>query len=174
MAGHITHVGEDRGRSTLHLHAEFPVDGPRNLGVSPVTIDRLVHEPGGTGELLKQSKGGDILPINLTATPNSEPHWAVFQSEQRLGAPRVRLALRQIEEKKLAINLTVTDASIPGAPQLCGADGTSGTDLVTRLLSIDDGAKPELQVPIVAHWNCTTDRNGKVTGLTIRQQTASR
>ncbi|MGD9511777.1 MAG: hypothetical protein AB7X49_24890, partial [Geminicoccaceae bacterium] len=74
----------------------------------------------------------------------------------------------------LAINLTVTDVSIPEAPQLCGADGTSGTDLVTRLLSIDDGVKPELQVPILAHWDCTTGPNGKVTGLTVRQQTASR
>ena len=50
VAGHVTRIGEDRGQSSLHMHAEFPVDGPRNLGAARVTIDRLLHEPGGTGE----------------------------------------------------------------------------------------------------------------------------
>ncbi|MGD9510076.1 MAG: hypothetical protein AB7X49_16155, partial [Geminicoccaceae bacterium] len=100
VAGHVTRIGEDRGRSTLHMHVEFPVDGPRDLGAARVTVDRLLHEPGGTGELLRQSKGGTLPPLSLAATPNSEPHWAVFQSERHLGQPRVRLALRQIEERK--------------------------------------------------------------------------
>jgi hypothetical protein len=83
--------------------------------------------------------------------------------------PRVGLALHKLDEGRLKVDLRISKASIPEPPQLCGGDVPT-TDVMTRLAAIDDGTNPPLTVPIVASWECGSDRHGEVRELVLRFQ----
>jgi hypothetical protein len=166
LSGRVDRIGDTRGRAAARLSAVLPIDTALDLGTTTVTIDRLAHELGGAKELLRDEHGDDILPLVLEADKHARADRAVFETD-RHARPRVRLALHKLDDNRLKVDLRVNNATIPEGPQLCAGDAPT-TDVMTRLASIDDGTNPPLTLPIVASWDCATDRRGAVRELVLR------
>jgi hypothetical protein len=78
--------------------------------------------------------------------------------------PKVRLALHRLRGDRLQVNLRARGITIPEAPELCDGDPAT-TTLMTRLVAIDDGVNPSLEVPITGTWQCLPDRDGDLRRL---------
>jgi hypothetical protein len=171
LSGRVDRIGDTRGRAAAQLSAVLPIDSALNLGTATVTIDRLAHELGGAGELLRDEHGDDILPLVLEADKHARSDRAVFETD-RHARPRVRLALHKLDDDRLKVDLQVRRATIPELPQLCSGDMPT-TDVMTRLASIDDGTTRRSRCPSwragtappigrarCASWSCASSADG--------------
>ena len=166
QSGSIPRVGDPGDTATMRLSAVVPFTGPVDLGAATVTIDRLAHELGGAGELIRDEDGANILPLALEAHSATRSGGAVFMTEPGV-RPEVRLALRPVRRDRLSLDLRVRKARIPQRPELCSGDPIT-TSLMARLASIDDGTNPPLEVAIEGTWVCHPDRAGDIRRLRTR------
>jgi hypothetical protein len=150
LSGSATKVGEGRaGRSTLKLKGKFNVSPPLALDLATVTIDGLLHEVEGAGELVSG------LPLVLTPRSGSEADEATYTNAPNT-PPTVRLDVRQRTGRPAEFSLKLENASIPQFPQHCALEEEPTTALALRF-TIDDGVNLPFVVEGLAEWECLGD-----------------
>jgi hypothetical protein len=137
----------------MRLSARVPLAQELDLAAVSVSVDRLLHEEGGAGEL-GHSLAGDAGAPPVHASRNS-PTRSVFRSFPG-DEPRVVVKLR-IRRGQLEADLDV-DRVTAHDPALCAGLAPS-TDLWT-LLTIDDGFNPPLPVQAIQAWECREKPDG--------------
>ncbi|MEM7227061.1 MAG: hypothetical protein AAF495_29100 [Pseudomonadota bacterium] len=165
VSGSAGEVGPGDRPTSLQLHATLSDIGPLDLGNAVVTLDRLLHEVGGKGELVTQESGAGLLPLTLAAAPGSNARFARFDTGPGT-TPRVRLNLRRRGSGEVDLFLQARGVALPEAPALCSGQPLT-TTLSTRLAEIDDGLNPVAQAAVTGTWECETDRSGAVRDLRV-------
>jgi hypothetical protein len=160
--GKVSRIGTDNG--SVKFSGRFSVPGPLDLSAASVTLQRVLHEFRGAGELLTDGSGSPIGPLTLVARRGSSTRSAIFESPvgQR---PAVRLELKKKGEE-LDVSLRVDRATIR-PPALCDGGDEPQTDLYNVGLSIDDGANPPVSLVPLHRWACRIDKTGAVTELKL-------
>jgi hypothetical protein len=149
--GLVPPPGKDAA-AQVRILVKFTTAAPANLGASTVTIDSLLNERGGAGELVKGTDGVNLLPMTLFARPGSTPTAAIFETPSR-AIPKVRLEVQTKGQNLFDWLLRVDRGTIPAFPELC----TGGSRLTTNLLTqftIDDGINPPVPISTVQPWRC--------------------
>jgi len=159
-----SHSKDARGVN-MHLSGVKRLSGPLNLRTATVSIDRLLLETGGAGELIRNANGDKNLPLILSSARKGWRNLAIFRSpaEQR---PAVNLVLVK-RNGWLWMHLHVK-SDFPLAPQLCNGNSHT-TTLETRITSIDDGVNPPFMWPVSAEWKCKFDSSGNPNRLLLRE-----
>jgi hypothetical protein len=147
LSGSATGVGEsEEDQATLTLKGKFNVSTPLALDQATVTVEALLHEVEGAGELLSG------LPLGLTAKPGSTADEATFRSEPHT-QPRVRLDIHQRANQPAEFKLKLEQGSIPQFPQHCAPEEDPTTALALRF-TIEDGVNLPLVVEGEVAWAC--------------------
>jgi hypothetical protein len=160
--GKVSRIGADKG--SVKFSGRFTVAGPLDLGAASVTLQRILHEIGGAGELLTDGSGNPIAPLTLVARRGSSSRSAIFETPagQR---PAVRLELKT-KRGDLELSLRVDRATIQ-APTLCDGADRPQTDLHNVGLTIDDGTNAPVSLAPLHRWACRADKTGAVTELKL-------
>lgn len=156
-AGTLPAPGQDGGAQVV-LQARFAFDGPINLAVSTVTINRLLDEPAGAGELTRGTDGADLLPIMLAPRRGGSRTDAIYETPSGV-IPKARVQVGNKGQGVFDVRLAVDRATIPEFPQLCAGD-TPGTTNLALNLAIDDGINPLAVVSTVGPWRCLDPAGG--------------
>jgi len=135
---HGVERGENRGG--LRITERFTLDGASDLSTSVVTIDRLLNEVGGAGELV------DGLPITLSASPSSNTNSAIYETPAGV-FPRLRMTIAKRGGNQFNFRLDGVDATID-SPLQCP------TTNLTTTFTIDDGINPPQAVTTERPWRC--------------------
>ena len=161
-SGDASNIGTP-AQGRLKLSAEIPLSAPLDLRTAVLTLDVLLQEIDGAGELVNDQIGADLSPLVLRAPRGSRATQAEFTTP-RGRVPQVNVRLRVEDDGVLDVLLLVDRASIE-SPGRCAGDF-----LTTRLqlkLRVDDGAHPPVALTNSQHWACETDHGGRVTGLHV-------
>lgn len=153
--GLVPSPGQDAG-AQVGLLVKFTFNGSLDLSASTVTIDNLLNEQGGAGELVKGINGVNLPPVILFARPGSTATGAIYETPSRT-IPKVRLEIRAKGEGLFDWRLRVDRATIP-APSLCAGTPRLTTNLTTSFVIRDGGseARPsaDLEVRAEQPWRC--------------------
>jgi len=136
---HGVERGENRGG--LRITERFTLDGTIDLSTSVVTIDRLLNEVGGAGELV------DGLPITLSASPSSNTNSAIYETPAGV-FPRLRMTIAKRGGNQFNFRLDGVDATID-SPLQCP------TTNLTTTFTIEDGINPPQAVTTERPWRCS-------------------
>ena len=152
-------VGTPR-QGRLKLSAEIPLLDPLDLRTAVLTLEALLQEVNGAGELVNDQTGTDLSPLVLLPPPGARETEAEFTTPRgRLPQVKVRL---KVEGEVLKVRLQVDRASIE-SPGKC-----AGSNPATRLhlkLRVDDGVDTPVELVSREHWACERNHGGRVTGL---------
>jgi uncharacterized repeat protein (TIGR03803 family) len=143
FTGTATGVGVSGNRAGLQIVGRFTSQTNINLGAATLTIERLLDETGGNGELVQG------LPLTLSATPGSGPDLARF--EDRTGPNYAFFDTKDLGRGQFDFRIKLGAAAIESAA-LC-----SPTALTTRF-RLDDGLRV-LVVSTEQPWTCSGLRN---------------
>jgi hypothetical protein len=106
---------------TLRLHGRTLLGIVPDLRSVKVTVHRLLHEVQGAEELVKDQRGGDIVPLTLQRQPHATAKKASFATPPG-ETPRLRLELKtKPKQNELAVDLDV-EKLVVASPQLCMGD----------------------------------------------------
>ena len=144
-------IGLKGGR--LQAAVTVPLPDGLDLRFAEVSLDQVLHERGGAGELARDPIGLRIDPDSLlpiTATPKVAV-FRTFPSDQ----PRMLLLLRA-HQGQLEARLKV-QGLVAREPALCQGI-TPTTDLWTSV-TVDDGINPPTELRALTAWECLEDRN---------------
>jgi hypothetical protein len=148
LAAKANRVGETESTSAqVRISGTFPFSGAIDLSTSTVTIDDLLNEMGGAGEL------GQRVSTTLTARPGGNPNAAIYETPDGIRPTfRMEIKNRDPENPVFEFNLRVDRATISAFPELC--EGEPPTTDLTTSFSIDDGVNPPVVVSTVQRWRC--------------------
>jgi FG-GAP-like repeat len=157
-------VGRRRaGRGRAYLRADVSIPRSVRLAGATVTLDRLLFERGGHGELTRPRGGRAPRPLKLRRT--SAGRFAAGTT----GRPRVRLVLRRVDRgARVALRLRI-GAPAFRTPRVCHALpaaialDTPPLELQSRL-RISDGRTRRL-VRLTHPVRCVRDRRGNMDRL---------
>ena len=155
-SGAANQVGKQQaGGAQVRVAGKLTINGIVDLRGSVVTVERLLNEIDGAGELVRGSAGADILPITLFARAASGPSAAVYESIPRSDRPNFRMEVktRTPASGVFEFNLKVDRASMPGFPERC--DSRSLTTPLTTTFTVLDGVNPPAVATITEAWRCT-------------------
>ncbi len=143
--------GRDAG-AQVRLVLRVAFEGPINLGAARITVDRLLDEADGTGELLEGTDGAALLPIGLAPKPGGT--WSEVSYETPAGEiPKVRVKITGKSRGLYELSLNVDRATLPRFPLRCGDDDRPATPLGLNLV-LEDGLNPSVAVSTTALWRC--------------------
>jgi hypothetical protein len=159
--GKATRVQSPGRRSKARVSGRVKLDEPLRLGKAKVTIRHLLHESTKRGELFRDGRGGQAVPVGLGAagrrgaatgdaalTAARGKRVAVFRTRSR---PRFRLRLAQNGDL-LRFRLLAKRGRVR-QPLMCSAGSGRATHLTTRFI-VDDGAGAPAQVEANRPWRC--------------------
>lgn len=145
LRGKATKLGTVE-RAGVTISGTFTLDTPLDLRTVTITIDSLLDEEGGAGELL-----GGSFPLVLNATPGNKTRNGRYATAT--GAkPKLRLEIPNDRTKPGSFFLNGSLASI-ALPHLCPPGRGSTTTLKTSF-TIDDGVNPIVTVEGDTAWQC--------------------
>lgn len=155
------------GGMSLWLRGRVRLPRPIRLRGARVTVDRLLHDTGGAGELVR---GRRRRPLKLSPVRTGRASVAAFASRRK--GPRVRLRLQRRSPRVVVFALRTTGRPV-SLPDACS--GTRrGVDLAdnpiplhTRL-RIRDGRGRRYAISLRPRWHCQTNRRGAVRRLVVR------
>lgn len=145
VTGRATRLGE-AGAGVVAIVEKFTFEGDINLGTSSLTIDHLLNEVGGAGELVTG------LPIILNARPGGKPNYAIFETASS-AIPKVRVEI-QTKDGEIYDFLLRDERTTIAFPMLCPPGTRSPTTDLTTSFTIDDGVNPPVAVSTVEAWRC--------------------
>ncbi|MBI5504355.1 MAG: hypothetical protein HY899_06115 [Deltaproteobacteria bacterium] len=145
LRGSVTKLGSIN-RSTAGLTGEFRLDRPLAVNRSTITVEALLDEVGGSGELLVAD-----FPLTLFVQPGAKPKTATFETAPDV-RPRVRLDIPSQRTLPASFILNTLGATI-ALPQNCSA-GRGSTTTLTLRFTIDDGASVPVVVEGALPWTC--------------------
>jgi hypothetical protein len=158
-SGEASTVGTAR-QGRLKLSARIPLLDPLDLRTAVLTLDALLQEIDGAGELVNDHVGTDLTPLVLHAPPGARATKAEFTTPRgQLPQARVRL---NVDDGVLDVRLQVDRASIE-SPRRCA--GLSPTTRLQLTLRVDDRVHPPVELLSREDWVCETNHGGGVTGL---------
>ena len=73
FAGQAEQVGSGAANATVRVTGSAVVDGDLNLGSAALAIRSLLREENGAGELLADTDGTSLLPVNLSRARAARP-----------------------------------------------------------------------------------------------------
>jgi len=145
VTGSAGRLGE-AGAGNIGMLPKFSFTGTINVATSTVTIDNLLNEVDGAGELVAG------LPSILTARPGGRPNAAIF--ETRSGAiPKIRVEIQTKDGKAYDFVLREEKATI-ALPLLCPPSARTPRTNLTTSFTIDDGVNPAVLVSTEQAWRC--------------------
>jgi hypothetical protein len=143
---------KSQGSAQVKFETEFAFAGAIDLASATVTINALLVEEGGAGELVPR------VPIVLQARPGSLGTAAIFETPPGV-APSFSVDV-QIEPSSLfTVAVAVDGATLSRFPQLCAIARPPSTTLTTRF-TIDDGLNPPVTVATREPWRCLAPTAG--------------
>jgi hypothetical protein len=157
-------VGHRRAvRGRAYLRADVAIPRSVRLAGATVTLDRLMFERGGHGELTRPRGGRAPRPLKLRRTS------AGRFTASTTGRPRVGLVLRRVDRRaRVALRLRIGGPAFR-APRVCHALpaaialDTPPLELESRL-RISDGRRRRL-VRLTHPLRCVRDRRGNMSRL---------
>ena len=155
LTGKAEKVGSGRSNGKVSLQGKHPLSGALDLSKASLTIENVLTEGSGAGELLRGANGASSLPQTFRARRGATVTQALFESAD--GAqPKFRVELKNRDPKKgmLELNLRAEDAFI-ATPSRCAASQRTG--LTTRL-TLNDGVHPAQVLEWTQPWQCEGDR----------------
>jgi hypothetical protein len=153
LTGSATRVGDATDNAQVKISGRIalaPPAGRPNLAQSRVTIQSLLAEKDGAGELVDRVAAG-VVP--LVARAGGKPTSAIFESRPGSARPSFRMEIKQPSPGVLDFTLQVDRAVLSHDPQLCSDGKTSTTTLATSFL-IDGGPPAPVMAAISVPWQC--------------------
>jgi hypothetical protein len=153
LSGSATRVGDASDRGQVKIAGAFaltPSSGRLDLGKARVSIQNLLAETGGAGELVDRVAAG---PVELIARAGGKPTAATYESAPGGDGGSVRMEMKQRSGGVVEFSLKVDRAVLSHDPALCTAARPSTTDLHTRFV-IDDGLHSGVGVATTRRWEC--------------------
>jgi hypothetical protein len=153
LSGSATRVGDASDKGQVKIVGAFsltPASGRLDLGNARVSIQSLLGETGGAGELIDRVAAG---PVQLIARSGGKPTAATYESEPGGDRPSFRMEMKQRSGSVVEFTLRVDRAVLSHDPLLCTAARPSTTDLLTRL-AIEDGLHSAIEVATTRRWEC--------------------
>lgn len=144
LRGKATKLGSV-GRASISLSGEYSLGGPIILNRATVTVEAVLDEEGGGGELVAG------LPATLLLQPGAKPKTVRYQTAARL-APKMRLDVPEGRTRPESFILNIQQASID-LPELCPPGRGSSTDLTLRF-TFNDRLNPPITVEGNFAWLC--------------------
>lgn len=158
----VTDVGIDRGEGNvggveLRMAGKFTFTGLLDLGASTVTLDDLMLEEGGFGELVVTVDRACFLPLPLLTREGGEADKGLYETRGSF-RPQVRFQVqnRDPDKGEFEFRLNLDRGHTPDRPELCTTDNPNHptTILTTRFTFHQVGASPVV-VETVEVWRCT-------------------
>jgi hypothetical protein len=152
FTGNATRVGDSTAAPEVKIAGRFalaPTNG-LDLTTARVTIQSLLTEAGGAGELVDRVAKG---PVQLVARPGTRSTSGTFESSPVSGQPSFGMTLKRRPDGVSEFSLRVSRPVLSHRPLLCSADRPSLTPLVTRFV-IDDGQHPPVEIATEQAWEC--------------------
>ncbi len=164
FAGKASGVGVTKG-SEIKIKGRFATVEPIDLATATASILVLLAEPGGAGELARNSGGQPILSIALgQPRPDDRGKEAVLSSVLSGGDPLCRLKVKRVDDDLYEHYLQCKrgeGATLPGHPTLCSTDRYPKTSLRTWIVV---SAGTSVGIDVTQPWRCL-GRNGNVREL---------
>ena len=153
FAGQAEQVGSGAANATVRVTGSALLDGDLNLGTAALALRSLLHEESGAGELLADTDGTPLLPVNLSRLGSTATK-VIFETPVMV-QPQLRVEVMNLDPSQglLEFTLTATGATIPKGPSLCGSGAAPSTILTTRLTLVD-GTNVPVTVTAVHPWQC--------------------
>jgi hypothetical protein len=152
LSGSATRVGDgsDGGQVKVTGRLALSTASSLNLGAAQVTLQSLLAEAHGAGELVDRVAAGGV---RLTAHPGGKPTSAIFESQPSSARPSFRMEIKQSAPQLLDFTLQVSRAVLSRDPELCSPGKTSSTTLTTSFV-IDDGQGKPVTAATAVPWEC--------------------
>jgi hypothetical protein len=172
-SGSVRGVGSRR--AAVRIAARTVLPRSVNLQRARVSVDRVLHEPRGLGELLRPRLGRRLTPIALMRVGKGGRAAVRLRGKGPRGW-RPRLVLRKRGRARLSLTLRMPRARMPVAPAACNALPASlqraprPVQLHTRL-RIDDGRRRPIRLTLRPQWRCRRDRTGTIRRLSLVRPT---
>jgi hypothetical protein len=152
-SGKAQNVGVNKDSGNLRISGRFKAPAALPLDQAVVTINSLLDEVDGVGELSRRSGGTALLPITLHARAGSKPTAARYQTPSGT-RPSVSVEIKTRDAKKglMELSITVDRDSMPARPSRCSGS-PSRTNLRTSL-TVSDGLSELLTIEATLPWQC--------------------
>ena len=141
-------MGSGQLNGKVRLQGKQPLSGALDLGKASLTLQNVLTEENGAGELLRGGNGAGILPQIFTARPGGTATQAHFESAD--GAqPSVLLEVKNRDPKKGILEFTLkAEDGVIVTSRRCAAN-SQRTGLTTRL-TLNDGVHPGAGIGVEA------------------------
>ena len=152
-SGKAQNVGVAKDTGNVRISGRFKAPVAVRLDLAALTIDGLLDEVDGAGELSRRPGGTTLLPMELTARGGGKPTAATYQtpSGERPNV-KVEVKTRDAETGLMEFSISVDRDSMPVGPARC-AGSPSRTSLRTSF-TLDDGSGQPLVVDATLPWRC--------------------
>ncbi|TMH69197.1 MAG: hypothetical protein E6H48_02830 [Betaproteobacteria bacterium] len=152
LEGRATQVGAAKNSGTLHISGRFAVQNPVALDQAALTVNALLHEFGGAGELVRGSSDALLVPLSLQPQNGSEPDKGLYTTPP--GAqPAVRAQVAPVKGQSGLMDFAIdVDRASILSPSRC-AGGSAIAPLGTSFLLIGRAGEP-VRVHATANWQC--------------------
>jgi len=156
LAGSAEKVGSGGPNGKVSLHGKQPLGGALDLSTASLTLQNVLTEGNGAGELLHAGNGASSLPQRLTARVGSTATQARFESAPA-AQPKFRVEVKNRDPKKGIVEVTLKAEDGVIAPSRRCAASSQRTSMTTRL-TLDDGVHPAQVLVWTQPWQCEGDR----------------
>jgi hypothetical protein len=154
--GKAEKVGSGLAHGKVSLSGTVTRVGTVDLRAATVTLQDLLNEADGAGELVQGPGGGELLPLTLLARPGSKANEAIFETSS--GAqPKVRVELKQRDPEKGELEFSIkAERVLVRSPVRCQGAGEPRT-LLTTSLTLNEGIQGPTEVSIESSWQCRSN-----------------
>ena len=132
------------------------LEGELDLSAAEVTIESLLNEPGGVGELLRGDDGEAVFPVSLSVLSGQADRAAFTLPSTSPDDLFISVQMRKRRDGQLAFTLLFYGARIPENARQC--ESGAATAALATTLTIDDGVHQPVSIATVEDWQCR--RNG--------------
>jgi hypothetical protein len=169
LTGRASGVELSAGHGLIQISGRAKLPRAVNLNRSKVAVASLLHEATSRGELLKDGRGGQPLPVELSmqsVEPSPQPRGsgqqaaarsarsatqtAVFRSESK---PQITLRLREDKASRMLWFDISARLGRVRQPRLCDSGPKATTHLTSRFV-IDTGKARPIEVTARRTWRC--------------------
>ncbi len=162
VSGTADHVDSNKTNGKLSIKDLVTVPKGIDLQRTLLTIQKLLSEDGGAGELIRDAQGRELqLPITPVTNPGGNAFEATYQTKNG-ATPRVRVKIAIDKKVPTQGQLEmVVDKTRIISPKAC-AGNPPRTQLHTRILAADTAnpANPPTAFDMSLSWKC---KGGKLT-----------
>ncbi|HEV8437730.1 MAG TPA: SBBP repeat-containing protein [Methylomirabilota bacterium] len=153
LQGSATAVGAGTDSASIRLQAQFTATDAVSLDQATLTLEALLDEVGGAGELVKGGGGAVLLPLLLTARAGGKPTDAIYQTPS--GVRPVVWAEVKIRDPKTGLMeayIKLDRATIPIGPASCA--GSPATTRLRTSFSVQSNGGAPVGVDLTLPWRC--------------------